>query len=154
AAFEKGRAPVMQQEELINIITAEFGANASYVEDLLRQYQHNPRSVGEEWDEYFSELLNGGNGHVTATTAQATAPTQAVAVAPQPAAEAKPGGAETATSPAPAPVAESAERLQIRGPALKIVENMDASLSVPIATSVRQIQIKLLDENRRWVNRH
>ncbi len=146
----------MQQEELINIITAEFGANASYVEDLLRQYQHNPRSVGEEWDEYFSELLNGGNGHAGATTAQAATPTQAVAAAPQPAVEAKSSGAATATSPAPAPApaAESAERLQIRGPALKIVENMEASLSVPIATSVRQIQIKLLDENRRWVNRH
>jgi multifunctional 2-oxoglutarate metabolism enzyme len=148
----------MQQEELINIITAEFGANASYVEDLLRQYQNNPRSVGEEWHEYFSELLNGGNGYAGATMAQAAAPAQTVAAAPQPAAEAKSSSAATATSPAaapaPAPAAESAERLQIRGPALKIVENMDASLSVPIATSVRQIQIKLLDENRRWVNRH
>src|SRR5262249_29869108 len=65
-----------------------------------------------------------------------------------------------ATAPAaaaqPAPqVAETSagERIPIRGPALKIVENMESSLAVPTATSARQIQIKLLDENRRWVNR-
>ena len=31
---------------------------------------------------------------------------------------------------------------------------MESSLSVPTATSARQIQIKVLDENRRWVNHH
>jgi 2-oxoglutarate dehydrogenase E1 component len=59
--------------------------------------------------------------------------------------------------PAPGPaVVETAagERIPIRGPAMKIVENMEVSLTVPTATSVRQIQIKLLDENRRWINRH
>lgn len=149
----------MRQDEILQIIEQDFGANASYVEDLLRQYQHNPRSVGEEWDEYFSDLLNGSNGTNGAVAA----------VAVQPAVEAKSNGvaatapvataaAAPAAKPAPAAVAEApaeaGERLQIRGPALKIVENMDASLSVPTATSVRQIQIKLLDENRRWVNRH
>jgi 2-oxoglutarate dehydrogenase E1 component len=55
----------------------------------------------------------------------------------------------------PAVVEEAGiERVIIRGPAVKIVENMEASLTVPTATSIRQIQIKLLDENRRWINRH
>ncbi len=136
----------MRHDDILQIIQEDFGANASYVEDILRQFQTNPRSVDEEWHAYFHELLNGANGggNGVAVAAAATATATAVA-APQPVAEAK---------PAPAPVTDTAERLQIRGPALKIVENMDASLSVPIATSVRQIQIKLLDENRRWVNRH
>jgi multifunctional 2-oxoglutarate metabolism enzyme len=139
----------MRQDEIFQIIEQDFGANASYVEDLLRQYQHNPRSVGEEWDEYFSNLLNGSNG----ATGVAVAATPQTA-APQPANEVKGNGAP-APAPAKAPAPdETGERLQIRGPALKIVENMDASLSVPTATSMRQIQIKLLDENRRWVNRH
>jgi 2-oxoglutarate decarboxylase len=34
------------------------------------------------------------------------------------------------------------------------VENMEASLSVPTATSQRRIPVKLLDENRRLVNKH
>src|SRR5204862_6842800 len=42
----------------------------------------------------------------------------------------------------------------IRGAALKIVENMEASLAVPTATSQRRIPVKLLDENRRLINRH
>ncbi len=135
----------MRLDDVTKVINAEFGANASYVEDLLRQYQINPRSVGDEWEHYFSELLNGhaqANGHQTVAAA-GTAP---AAIAP----------AAVAAPPAAAPVAEpqaNAERLPIRGVALKIVENMDASLTVPTATSVRQVQIKLLDENRRFVNR-
>src|SRR4029079_9702635 len=46
------------------------------------------------------------------------------------------------------------EVLPIRGPALKIVENMETSLSVPTATSERRIPVKLLDENRRIINKH
>ncbi len=42
----------------------------------------------------------------------------------------------------------------MRGPALKIVENMESSLSVPTATSERRIPVKLLDENRRIINEH
>ena len=42
----------------------------------------------------------------------------------------------------------------IRGAALKIVENMEASLSVPTATSQRRIPVKLLDENRRIINKY
>lgn len=41
---------------------------------------------------------------------------------------------------------------QIRGGGLRIVENMEASLSVPTATSYRIIPVKLLEENRRIIN--
>ncbi len=131
--------------EIANIISDDFGANSTYVEDLLRQFQHNPHSVGEEWGQYFKSLL-GGNGVVKAEAHAATA-----------AASPAPAKSQTAAAPAAkTATAEhvSGEHLQIRGPALKIVENMETSLAVPIATSVRQIQIKLLDENRRWINRH
>jgi 2-oxoglutarate dehydrogenase E1 component len=42
----------------------------------------------------------------------------------------------------------------IRGGALKIVENMETSLTVPTATSNRRIPVKVLDENRRIINKH
>src|SRR5262249_4833132 len=89
--------------------------------------------------------------------------TNGAATQPAPAATPKSDGSAPASSPAPRPAAQIdaavseptvVEKIQIRGPALKIVENMEASLTVPTATSVRQIQIKLLDENRRWINRH
>jgi len=120
------------EREIAQKISRDFGANATYVEDLLRQYQSSPATVGEEWGEYFSRILD------------VSAPEKAVNGAP-------------AAAPAPAPVQDesvSEEKMQIRGPALKIVENMEMSLAVPTATSIRQVQIKLLDENRRWINRH
>jgi multifunctional 2-oxoglutarate metabolism enzyme len=49
---------------------------------------------------------------------------------------------------------ETIERIPIRGPGLRIAENMDASLAVPTATSQRQVPIKLLDDNRRLINQH
>jgi 2-oxoglutarate dehydrogenase E1 component len=134
----------MRPDEIANIIATEFGANATYVEDLFRQFQHNPRSIDEEWGEYFAELLTT-NGAVPAT-ASSVAPAQATPVA-----------AVTAPQPAPAPTSapeRSEDRVPIKGTALKIVENMESSLGVPTATSIRQIPIKLLDENRRWINRH
>jgi multifunctional 2-oxoglutarate metabolism enzyme len=44
--------------------------------------------------------------------------------------------------------------MPIRGGALKIVENMETSLGVPTATSNRRIPVKVLDENRRIINKH
>lgn len=42
----------------------------------------------------------------------------------------------------------------IRGPAARVVTNMDASLAVPTATSVRQIPAKALIDNRIVINAH
>ena len=42
----------------------------------------------------------------------------------------------------------------IRGGNLRVVENMEASLSIPVATSYRSIPVKLLEENRRIINEH
>src|SRR6185369_7175031 len=49
---------------------------------------------------------------------------------------------------------DQVEAIPIRGVALKIVENMESSLSVPTATSQRRIPVKLLDENRRIINKY
>jgi len=42
----------------------------------------------------------------------------------------------------------------IRGGNLRVVENMEASLAVPTATSYRTIPVKLLEENRRIINEY
>ncbi|MDH4160120.1 MAG: multifunctional oxoglutarate decarboxylase/oxoglutarate dehydrogenase thiamine pyrophosphate-binding subunit/dihydrolipoyllysine-residue succinyltransferase subunit, partial [Actinomycetota bacterium] len=54
---------------------------------------------------------------------------------------------------APAP-AYDAETIVIRGPAARVVTNMEASLAVPTATSVRSIPAKLLIDNRIVINNH
>jgi 2-oxoglutarate dehydrogenase E1 component len=147
--------------DLSEIIAENFGANATYVEGLLKRFRGNPQSVDESWRSYFSELLGDGaaasaevseNGHATVVEVATPAPIQAATPSqPTPA----------ATAPAQAPerkaaftIQEGEEAIPIRGVALKIVENMEASLEVPTATSQRRIPVKLLDENRRIVNRH
>ena len=49
---------------------------------------------------------------------------------------------------------DGAEASVIKGVGARIVENMEASLTIPTATSVREIAVKLLSENRRLINRH
>jgi 2-oxoglutarate dehydrogenase E1 component len=128
------------QTDLSQVIAEEFGANATYVQGLLERFRSNPELVDDSWRAYFSELVSDGNG----ARAVATINTEASATAPAP--EPKP-------APAPAPQAD-VETIPLRGPALRIVENMESSLSVPTATSERRIPVKLLDENRRIINQH
>src|SRR5436190_11338376 len=134
--------------ELSEFIAENFGANATYVESLLARFRSDPALVDDAWRGYFEELI-GENG-----AARVASP------APAPASAKSDGDAAAAAKSstprqAPATRAESsADTVPIRGPALKIVENMEASLTVPTATSQRRIPVKLLEENRRLINRH
>ncbi|MEU5675447.1 2-oxo acid dehydrogenase subunit E2, partial [Micromonospora sp. NPDC047753] len=67
---------------------------------------------------------------------------------PEKAAAAKPA------AKAAAPTADGPQTTPLRGVAAKIVQNMDASLSVPTATSVRAVPAKLLVDNRIVINNH
>ena len=130
--------------DLSQFIAEEFGANATYVEGLLERFRSNPELVDESWRSYFTELDGNGAKPAVAKTdgdGAAAAPAPAAARAPEP-------------KPAPASPPADAEAIPIRGPALKIVENMESSLRVPTATSERRIPVKLLDENRRIINQH
>ena len=144
-----GDSPLAQQQtnpDFSEIIAENFGANATYVETLLARWRSDPALVDESWRAFFEELA-GSNGVV----AQPAPPTQTLQTAGDGAA-AKP--AKTGEAAAPAPALPDRDLIPIRGPALKIVENMEASLAVPTATSQRRIPVKLLDENRRLINRH
>ena len=123
--------PVDLSEEFLS----EFGANASYVEELFHRYRANPSAVDDEWQRYFRERF-GEPGEPVAVAASAPA------ARPAPAAPSAP----------PVGPALVGERLPLRGAPARIAENMQASLSVPTATTQRQIPIKLLDENRRLIN--
>ena len=51
-------------------------------------------------------------------------------------------------------IAEGDQLIPLRGPALRIAENMAASLTIPVATSQRVMPVKVIDENRRLINQH
>ncbi|HJS52139.1 MAG TPA: multifunctional oxoglutarate decarboxylase/oxoglutarate dehydrogenase thiamine pyrophosphate-binding subunit/dihydrolipoyllysine-residue succinyltransferase subunit [Pyrinomonadaceae bacterium] len=127
--------------DLTDYINENFGANASYVQGLLTRYQVDPKSVDESWQTFFSDLISGSDGH------PATADTRPIASEPTAKAETRPVGSVPPT-PSDAPTKP------ITGPAKKIVENMEQSLTVPTATSVRSMPVKVLEENRRIINDH
>ena len=102
-------------------------------------------------------------------TAAPTAPTSTSAPADTPPAPAaplapatQPAAATRAATPAPpqpaAPLATAdeggPETKPLRGAAARVVANMEQSLTVPTATSVRAVPAKLLEDNRTVINRH
>jgi 2-oxoglutarate decarboxylase len=80
-----------------------------------------------------------------------------VAKPAEPAAQAQPADT-TAAAPAGGKHAASETtgptRTQLRGAAASVVKNMNASLTVPTATSVRAVPAKLLADNRVVINNH
>ncbi|MFN2390259.1 MAG: multifunctional oxoglutarate decarboxylase/oxoglutarate dehydrogenase thiamine pyrophosphate-binding subunit/dihydrolipoyllysine-residue succinyltransferase subunit [Actinomycetota bacterium] len=128
-----------------------FGPNVWLVDEMYRRYQEDPRAVGEPWREFFEGYRPGtADGHGGKKSAPARPPTP-------PTTGERPPAATPVAAPAARPevtdgVPEDASPL--RGAAARIAENMEASLGVPTATSVRTIPAKLLEENRRTINRH
>ncbi|MFG1809453.1 multifunctional oxoglutarate decarboxylase/oxoglutarate dehydrogenase thiamine pyrophosphate-binding subunit/dihydrolipoyllysine-residue succinyltransferase subunit [Streptomyces sp. NPDC049040] len=119
-----------------------------------------------------SAPVNSGQPAQLAPAATIPAPPAAPAPAPAPPAAAAPAppapapAAPAAPAPAPAPAAPAAKAAQapapaaetefvtLRGPAAAVAKNMNASLELPTATSVRAIPVKLLFDNRIVINNH
>jgi len=109
----------------------ELGPNSGLVEELYQRYLENPSSVDEHWRTYFAGETPPPNG------------------------ERIPVAASVAPTPRPGPlVLEGDEPAPLRGAAARTVENMEASLTVPTATSVRAMPAKLLEVNRQILNNH
>ena len=139
---------------LTEFFNENFGSNATYVEGLLERYKTDPTLVDESWQTYFGDLLNGGvpsDGSKTGSTGSIKAETRPVGSVPN--AEQKPIKPE-AKPPVTVPLAADTEPKPITGVGKKIVENMELSLTVPTATSFRNIPVKVLEENRRIINEH
>ncbi len=105
--------------------------NSGLAQALYEDYLEDPASVPEEWRELFDNGLMG-IGEV-AEVAEDTQP-QAPAPAAPPA----------SSAPSPEP---------IEGPALRLLQNMEASLSIPTATSFRDVDVGRLWQNRAALNR-
>jgi 2-oxoglutarate dehydrogenase E1 component len=139
-----------------------FGPNAWLVDDMYEQYRADPSSVSESWREFFVDYVPPGltTDGVRAATAVApvvppapagpvrgvTAPAKA-----EPAGGGAPGreGPRVSAGEAPEPAATP-----LRGAAARIAANMEASLTIPTATSVRSIPARLLEVNRSILNQH
>jgi multifunctional 2-oxoglutarate metabolism enzyme len=115
--------------------------NAWLVEEMYEQYRDDPSSLPRSWRDFFEDYRpdepgtsGRGNGEAGEREARPSAP------APKRAA------AEISE--------EGPEAQRIRGVGARIVENMETSLGVPTATSVRDVPAKLLEVNRRIINNY
>ncbi|MGH3457660.1 multifunctional oxoglutarate decarboxylase/oxoglutarate dehydrogenase thiamine pyrophosphate-binding subunit/dihydrolipoyllysine-residue succinyltransferase subunit [Aeromicrobium sp.] len=160
----------------------DFGTNQWLVEEMYDRYQEDPKSVDASWVAFFENgNVPTDNGADNATSAKATTKTEKSEPAPSKKAEAK---AAPPPKPAPKvePVEKSepvkqeststtskseppqpekkgsgpgdVEQVTLRGAAARTVQNMDTSLTVPTATSVRAVPVKLLFDNRTVINNH
>src|SRR3984885_837752 len=122
-----------------------FGPNAWLVDDMYDRFLADPDSVSDSWREFFADYR----------PAPVPAP-QPQTPAPAPAAKEPETGAAVpaATAPAPPPAvpAVSEEATPLRGAAARTAVNMEASLGVPTATSVRTVPARLLEVNRLILN--
>ena len=113
-----------------------FGLNAAYAEKVYGDYLEAPDSVPAEWRSWFETALPPEQR----AAANGKAKARAASAAP--------------TADRPTGQAGGDELQPLAGVAGRIVKNMTESLTVPTATSTREIPVKVLEENRHSINRH
>jgi multifunctional 2-oxoglutarate metabolism enzyme len=113
----------------------QFGPNEWLVEEMYEQFLADPSAVDSSWHDFFADYRppgdSGDNGISSHTIKDRPA-------APVPAQREL---AHDATTP-------------LRGAAARVVANMESSLELPTATSVRAVPAKLLVDNRIVINNH
>jgi multifunctional 2-oxoglutarate metabolism enzyme len=115
-------------------ITADrnLGPNEWLVDEIYEQYLKDRDSVDPAWWDFFADYRPGERG----------APT------PTPTPEPPPVATRKAMPRNPT----AGQERKLRGPAARVVANMQESLTVPTATSVRTVPAKLLVDNRIVIN--
>ena len=158
--------------------SGDFGANDWLVEEMYEAWVKDPTSVEASWIPTL-QAYSAKAGNTTAPVAAAqevAAPAAAAPVAarveptdnPTGAIDAIPSTSRTTSTgptntpiPAQAPEAtkpsdatDEAVVSPLKGMAKALASNMDASLTVPTATSVRTVPAKLMIDNRIVINNH
>jgi multifunctional 2-oxoglutarate metabolism enzyme len=132
---------------------AAFGANEWLVDEIYEQYLKDKSSVAEAWHEFFADYVPGERTEVKLKTDGVAIPAPVVTSISDQVAQQAPAVAAPTPPPA-APAAVEVEPEILRGPAGRVVANMEESLEVPTATSVRTVPATLLIENRTFINEH
>ena len=144
----------------------DYGANSWLVEEMYEKYKQNPDSVDKAWwpilENYQSTQSAGSQTPVANTPAVSDMTTSIPVVAKTTRVEAKPQ-----PIPAQAPITESITIVPeaqsddaedqvtvLKGMAKSLATNMDMSLQIPTATSVRALPAKLMIDNRLVINSH
>ena len=126
-------------------VTQTYGANIAFIEELYERFRTDPSSVSASWREFFQDYHPELDEEGLAE-ADVAPPTPAAVPAPAPV-QSPPRSAAPHLTAVPGAT-------PLRGAASKIAQNMEVSLTIPTATSIRNIPVKVLEENRRVINNH
>ena len=144
-----------------------FGANSWLVDELYQQFKQDRNSVDKEWWPILENYTPGTDA--AAALAQpahpVTAPIPVIGAQPVARTTAKPAKRTPIPAQAPKPAAKDDAKSEgatgdeqtvttLRGMPKTLAANMDQSLTVPTATSVRTIPAKLMIDNRIVINNH
>ena len=159
-----------------HLVPEEFAGNEWFVEEQYERYQQNKNQVAPSWWPIFESIdkaISGAPAGANTTEAVAsasttatvekdtpnTAPAAAEAPKKSAAAPAKDAPLTAPKADTPSPKAKNVEEVEdkivpLRGPAKAVATNMEDSLTVPTATTVRAVPAKLLIENRAAINKY
>ena len=133
----------MNRQEIQEKIIEQFGSNFQYVLDIYEEYLKNPSNIEESWARYFSNFIeNGKNNREKNFDNRINYNVEQSKISDI----LKKKNIELTQA------SELGEVIPIVGPAAKLIENMENSLSIPTATTIRTISAKLLEEHRRIIN--
>jgi 2-oxoglutarate dehydrogenase E1 component len=132
--------PVFPRSEAVDPNVFET-ANAGFAQALYEDFLRDPQAVPPEWRQLFESGRVGEQP--TAAAGNGATP---VAGAPAPA-----GPPASATPPA-SPASRTSPTSLIKGPAARLVANMNESLTVPTATSFRELPVQELEQQRASLN--
>ncbi|ACF15018.1 2-oxoglutarate dehydrogenase, E1 subunit [Chloroherpeton thalassium ATCC 35110] len=146
-------------EETVEKLVWRFGSNASYISDLYERYVNEPNQLRADWRQFFDGLLSGkldlnspeSEWHLPAQKSDDrdfwdTGIKEVKSVV---------GGEPSfVRKDEQFVLAPNDEAILLHSLQAKIVENMEDSLEIPTATSMRKVPVVVLDENRRIINQH
>lgn len=159
------------------VTSEEFGANEWLVDEMYERYLVDKNSVDQSWWSILENYTPKQTSDVASAASSSSLPAQSAephpVTAPIPVIGSQPAAKTTSVAPKPEPVPADApitssqpvvaeeqtkvhpdEVTPLRGMAKTLAVNMDASLTVPTATSVRTIPAKLMIDNRIVINNH
>ncbi|AEF41768.1 multifunctional oxoglutarate decarboxylase/oxoglutarate dehydrogenase thiamine pyrophosphate-binding subunit/dihydrolipoyllysine-residue succinyltransferase subunit [Hoyosella subflava] len=162
---------------------SQFGQNEWLVEEMYQRYKDDPSSVDPAWHDILKDYKPGENSSqskktTTSSSSQSAAATSKAATKTAPAkpaskpddgkgkssksadskpADSKPAASKPASksgSQTSSPEPKTEESKVLRGVAATVARNMNTSLTVPTATSVRAVPAKAMIDNRLVINNH
>ena len=152
-------------------LAQEFPGNERLVAEIYRKYREDSGSVDRQWAQIFARLEASAPAAEAEPKAAAKVTEPKAATAPARGAQPKETSVSTGPKPKKTPAAQAvpsepadttattADEKQekatvLKGMAKAVATNMDASLSMPTATTVRDLPAKVLIDNRVVINSH